>query len=184
MDLEYADIACLWGNNPESDMAIRRVTRDRAVESIMFERLDAFIESLRTNSPPDMSGVDPEQAMKALARIYGKDKPASATIEFGTKQERSLRRIAGLQAENSELAHRIEENEKTAIALSVKIAEIMKNHEHGVLETADDTLVVDYVTKTVRRPDSALLRKEYAAVYDAVLKASHSRKLKVAVRTK
>jgi len=60
----------------------------------------------------------------------------------------------------------------------------MKEHEHGVLETAADSLLIDYVTRTTRRPDSALLKKDYADVYAAVLKASISRKIKVTVRPK
>ena len=184
MDLEYADIACLWGTSPESDMAIRRITRDRAIEAVMFERLDAFIASLHTNTPPNMAGVKPELAMKALAKIYGASNPALPTIEFGAKQERALRKIASLQADNSELEHLIKDNEKEVTALSVKIAEMMKDHEHGILETAADTLIIDFVTKTARRPDSALLKKDYADVYTAVLKASNSRKIKVSARMK
>jgi putative phage-type endonuclease len=184
MDLDYADIACLWGIFPESDMVIRRVVRDRTREALMFDRLDAFIESLRTDQPPDMSGVRPAQAMQALAKIYGESESSLPTIEFSAKQERPLRRIAELQAQNSELERQIKANDKEATALSVKIAELMKEHERGALETAADTLVVDYVTKITRRPDSALLKKDYAAVYAAVLKASASRKLKVTIRAK
>ena len=184
MDMEYADIACLWGTSPESDIAIRRVTRDRGIEAVMFERLDAFIASLHTNMPPNMSGVKPELAMKALAKIYGASNPALPTIEFGAKQERALRKIASLQAQNRELEHQIKNNEKEATALSVKIAEMMKEHEHGVLETAGDTILINYATRTTRRPDSTLLKKAYATVYDAVLKASYSRKIKVTVRPK
>ena len=184
MDLEYADIACLWGTNPESDMVIRRITRDRATEAVMFERLDAFIASLCTDIPPNMSGVKPDLAMKALAKIYGASNPALPTIEFGTKQERALRKIASLQAQNSEYERQIKDNEKEATALSVKIAEMMKEHEHGVLETSGDTILISYATRISRRPDSALLKKDYAAVYAAVLKASYSRKIKVTVRPK
>ena len=182
MDLEFTDIACLWGINPESDMSICRINRDRDIESIIFAKLDEFIKSLRMDTPPDMSGVRPEQALKALARVYGGSQPKLPSIEFGKKHERGLRRIAELQANNSELERKVRENEKEVVALSVKIAEIMGLHENGVLETASDKLMVSYITKSSRRVDIDLLKKNYSDIYNSVLKTTDSRKLKVAVQ--
>jgi putative phage-type endonuclease len=181
-DLEFADIACLWGTNPETDMVIRRVYRDLDIEAMIFERLDGFIEKLRANTPPTMADVNPELAMKALARVYGTSKSGLPTIEFGKKHEKTLRRIAALQEDKIDLDKRIRENEKEVTALSVKIAEMMETHEHGILETATDKLVVDFVTKSARRVDSDLLRKTHPSVYDAMLKTTESRKVKVAVQ--
>ncbi|MCL2106954.1 MAG: YqaJ viral recombinase family protein [Oscillospiraceae bacterium] len=59
MDLDFADICCMWGFNAETDMAIRRVNRDRVIEAYIFEQLDAFITSLHSDLPPDMGGVKP-----------------------------------------------------------------------------------------------------------------------------
>ncbi len=182
MDLDFADIACLWGTNPETDMAIRRIHRDRDIESMIFESLDEFIERLRTGTPPSMAGVAPELAMKALARVYGASQPGQVTIEFGKKHEKALRRIAALQVTKADLDRQIKENDKEVTALSVKIAEAMGTHEHGILETAADKLVVDFVTKFTRRVDSDLLKKSQPLVYDKVLKTTGSRKLKVAVQ--
>ena len=55
----------------------------------------------------------------------------------------------------------------------MRIAEIMKEHEHGILTTTSDKLLIDFVTKTSKRPDSKALKEKY------VLKTSESRKLKV-----
>jgi len=68
------------------------------------------------------------------------------------------------------------------VALSVKIAEIMGLHENGVLETASDKLMVSYITKSSRRVDIDLLKKNYSDIYNSVLKTTDSRKLKVAVQ--
>ena len=57
------------------------------------------------------------------------------------------------------LERRVKENEKEVTALSVKVAEMMGAHEHGVLETAADKLVVSYISKSYRRVDSDLLKK-------------------------
>jgi len=184
MDMEYADIACIWGMNPETDIAICRINRNRETEAIIFERLDDFIKSLRANNPPDMSGVSPKLAMEALARIYGASQPALPSIEFGRKHERALRRIAELQADNTGHDRKARENEKEITALSVKIAEIMGSHEHGILETDTDKLAVSFISKTTRRVDSDLLKKSYPDVYNSTLKPSISRKVKVEVLAK
>ena len=182
MDLEYADLACIWCFDADKEMAIRRVSRDRDIETIIFERLGEFIEQLRTNNPPTMAGVDPDLAMKDLARIYGASQSGQPTIEFGKKHERALRRIAALQEDKTELDRLVRENEKELTALSVKIAEMMGTHEHGVLETPADKLLVEFVTKLRRSVDNSLLEKNHPIVYESVLKTTQSRKIKVAVQ--
>ena len=182
MDLEFADIACMWGFNPDSDMAIQRINRDLAIEETIFERLDAFVDSLRKNKPSTMSDVKPEVAMASLARIYSESKKGLPTIEFSPKQEKHLRQIALLQQNSAELQAQIKKNEGEITAHSVRIAEIMTDHEHGVLTTPSEKLVVDYITKITRRTDSSALKEKYPAIYDETLKASSSRKIKVTVQ--
>ena len=63
----------------------------------------------------------------------------------------------------------------------MRIAEIMREHEHGVLNATTDKLLIDFVTKATRRPDSKALKEKYPAVYADVLKTSESRKLKVRI---
>ena len=63
----------------------------------------------------------------------------------------------------------------------MRIAEIMKEHEHGILTTTSDKLLIDFVTKTSKRPDSKALKEKYPAAYADVLKTSESRKLKVRI---
>jgi len=105
-----------------------------------------------------MTDVEPKLALKSLARIYGASKTGLPTIEFSKKQEHALRRIALLQTENADLDKAIKQNEKEIAAHSVRIAEIMKEHEHGVFETTNDKLLVDFVTKTQRRVNTDLLK--------------------------
>jgi putative phage-type endonuclease len=135
MELDFADIACMWGFNPETDMAIRRVTRDPAIEAHIFEQLDAFIASLHSNAPPDMSGAKPELAMAALARIYGASQADLPTLEFGAPQAHDIKCIAALQEELSALNAQVKKAESDITAHSVRLAELMGNHEHGIFET-------------------------------------------------
>ena len=67
---------------------------------------------------------------------------------------------------------------------SVRIAELMKQHEHGVLETTTDKILIDFVTKKTNRTDTAALKKDYPAIYSSLCKTTESRKLKVSVQAK
>ena len=68
-------------------------------------------------------------------------------------------------------------------AHSVRIAEIMKEHEHGIYTTPSEKFLVDFVSKPTRRPNSKMLKDKYPAVYDDVLKTSLSRKIVVTVQS-
>ena len=87
-----------------------------------------------------MTDVAPTLAMESFSRIYGASQAGLPTIEFPAKYERSLRQIAELQGINSKLRSQITTNEEAITAHSVRIAELMKNHEHGVLATTTDKL--------------------------------------------
>lgn len=179
MDVDFCYIACLWGNNPASDMAIRLVERDLAMEEMIIAEVVKFIKSIRENKQPAMKGIPSELAMKACARLLQKSDKNLPTIEFGPAQERSLRRIATLQKENAGLNKIIDKNEKEAGALSVQIMEAMKEHEHGLLNLPGEQILIDFVPRITCRPDSKRLKREYPQVYSDVLKTSVSRKVKV-----
>lgn len=181
-DVQHGAFSCIWGNNPENDLAMPEIERDLAKEAMIFERLDEWIWSLEKDKPPTMSGVAPSLAMQSLARIYGASQPGLPTIEFPGKYERSLRQIAELQGKVRACESDIKKYEKEIEAHSVRIAELMKEHEHGVLETTTDKLLIDFVTKRSKRPDSKALKAKYPTVYADVLKESQSRKLKVSVQ--
>lgn len=87
-----------------------------------------------------------------------------------------------LQGKIADCNAEIRTYEKEIEAHSVRIAEVMKNHEHGVLETTTDKLLIDFVTRTSKRPDSKALKEKYPTVYDDVLSTSQSRKVKVSVQ--
>ena len=149
---------------------------------MIFERLEEWIWSLENDKPPTMAGVAPKLALESLARIYGTSAKGLPTVEFSPKYETDLRRIALLQGKISEASAEIKSYEKEIEARSVRIAEVMKEHEHGVLETTTDKLLIDFVTRTTKRPDSKALKEKYPTVYEDVLNASHSRKVKVSVQ--
>ncbi|MCI8672413.1 MAG: hypothetical protein HFI89_02815 [Lachnospiraceae bacterium] len=181
-DVDIGAFSAVWGNNPDIDLAMPEIVRDRAKEDMIFERLDEWIWSLENDRPPTMADVAPKLALESLAKIYGPSQKNLPTIAFSGKYEPALRKIAMLQEKVSECSAEIKKYEKEIEAHSVRIAEVMKAHEHGILETATDKLLIDFVTKTTKRPDSKALKERYPTVYSDVVKMSESRKVKVSVR--
>ena len=180
-DVEIGAFSAIWGNNPDNDLAMPDIVRDRAKEDMIFERLDEWIWSLENDKPPTMQDVAPKLALESLARIYGNSIPSLPTIEFPKEYEADLRRIAQLQGEISEHNSLARKLEKEVEAHSVRIAELMKEHEYGVLETTSDKLLIDFVTKSKTTTDKDKLKEIYPTVFDEVQKTTHSRKLKVSV---
>lgn len=181
-DVHHGAFSCIWGNNPENDLAMPELTRDPAKEDMIFERLDEWIWSLEHDVPPTMSGVKPTLAMESLARIYGDSQAGLPTIEFSPKFEHPLRQILLLQGKIKDCDADRKRYEKEIEAHSVRIAEVMKEHEHGLLTTTTDKLLIDFVTKTTKRPSSEALKTKYPSVYADVLNVSTSRKVKVSVQ--
>ena len=64
----------------------------------------------------------------------------------------------------------------------MRIAELMKKHEHGVMETTTDRILIDFATKTSTRTDTTLLKKKYPAIHNELVTTSESRKLKLSVQ--
>ena len=182
LDEKHGAFSALWGNNPENDLATPHIERVPAKEDIIFEKLDRWIWSLRHDKPPTMEDVQPQLAMDALARIYGAGKKGLPTIEFPRKYEPQLRKIAALQEENAQLKGAIKKNEEAIEAHSVRIAELMKEHEHGILTTTTDKLLVDFVTSTSRRVSSEYLKQNYPSIYEEARKPSKNRKVKVTIQ--
>lgn len=182
LDEKHGAFSALWGNNPENDLATPHIERVQAKEDIIFEKLDRWIWSLRHDKPPTMEDVQPQLAMDALARIYGAGKKGLPTIEFPRKYEPQLRKIAALQEENAQLKGAIKKNEEAIEAHSVRIAELMKEHEHGILTTTTDKLLVDFVTSTSRRVSSEYLKQNYPTIYEEARKPSKNRKVKVTIQ--
>lgn len=183
-DVEFGAFSAMWGNNPDCDMAFPELDRDRAKEDMIFERLDEWIWSLEHDKPPKMEDIPPKLAMESLARIWERGNPALPTIEFSGQYEKPLRRILSLQDKMTEKKEELKKLNEELEAQSVRIAEVMKDHEHGVLETTADRILIDFVTRTSNRTDTAALKKRYPKVYKEIAVTTESRKLKVSVAAK
>lgn len=181
-DVNIGDFSALWGNNPDNDMAFPGLERDKAKEDMIFEKLEEWIWSLENDKPPKMDSIAPKLALESLARIYGKSDPTLPTIELPRKYEKHARRILTLQEHIADCKGEIKKYEKEIEAHSVRIAELMKNHEHGIMETTTDKILIDFATKTKTRTDTSLLKKKYPLIHSELVSTSESRNLKLTVQ--
>lgn len=65
-----------------------------------------------------------------------------------------------------------------------KVSAVHSGGESDYAVLPVDELLIDFVTRTTRRPDSKSLKEKYPAIYSEVLKASESRKVKVTIQPK
>ena len=129
-----------------------------------------------------MTGIAPKLALDSLARIYGSSNPSLPTIDLPVKYEGHARRILTLQHEIELCREDIKKYEKEIKAHSVRIAEVMKNHEHGIMETTTDKILIDFATKTSTRTDTTMLKKKYPLIHQELVSTTESRKLKLSVQ--
>ena len=148
---------------------------------MIFDKLERWIWSLEHDVPPTMDKIPPTLALKSLANIYPRSDASLPTLEFPMKYEPDLRRMSVLQTEIGEYQEEIKIRTKEFEALSVRFAEIMKEHEKAVLETTSDKLLIDFATRVSNRTDTTALKKNHPLVYADVVKESLSRKMKVTV---
>lgn len=183
-DVEHGAFSAVWGNNPDNDVAIPELERDRAKEDLIFEKLDRWVWSLKHDVPPTMADIKPSLAMESLARIYGSSVAGLPTVEFSTKQEKALRRILSINEEIHGHKNEIKRLETEMETYTVPIAELMADHEHGILETTSDNILIDFVSKSRSGVDRKKLQKDYPLVYEDVKTVSTSRTLKVSSSAK
>ncbi len=178
-DVNIGAFSTVWGNNPEKDHAYPCIERDSVKEGIIFSKLEEWIWSLEKDKPPNMDDVDPGLALESLARIYPVSDPSLPTIEFSGKFAKPIRRILTLQDEVEAHNKEIKRIQEAIEAHSVRIIDAMGSHEHGVFESPDGRVLIDYVTKTQNRTDTARLKKEYPEIYQELVQTSTGRKLKI-----
>lgn len=182
-DVNHGAFSAVWGNNPDQDVAIPTLERDKVLEDMIFDKLERWIWSLENDVPPTMDNIPPTLALQSLAKIYPRSVPTLPTLEFPMKYELDLRRMSILQTEIEEYQEEIKKRTKEFDALSVRFAEMMKEHERAVLETTSDKILIDFATRISNRTDKAALKKNHPLVYADVVKESLSRKMKVTVES-
>ncbi len=175
---ETGELACLWGNNPDTDFVHRTIRYDKHISQEILEGAKEFIHRLENNDPPPMDGVPSKLAIKALNRIYDNVKD-SPPVEFSSAHEPALRKIVELQKQKMELKKKADLLAQSIEELSVPFRELLKDNAHGKLAVSNGSIFVDFTQQSKRIVDTKKLQKEYPDIYKEVQKTSVSRPFKV-----
>ena len=175
---ETGELACLWGNNPDTDFVYRTIRYDKHISREILEGAKEFIHRLENNDPPPMDGVPSKLAVKALNRIYDNVKD-SPPVEFSSVHEPALRKIVELQKHKMELKKQADLLAQSIEELSVPFRELLKDNAHGRLTVPNGSIFVDFAQQSKRIVDTKKLQKEYPDIYKEVQKTSVSRPFKV-----
>ena len=168
---ETGELACLWGNNPDTDFVHRTIRYDKHISQEILEGAKEFIHRLENNDPPPMDGVPSKLAIKALNRIYDNVKD-SPPVEFSSAHEPALRKIVELQKQKMELKKKADLLAQSIEELSVPFRELLKDNAHGKLAVSNGSIFVDFTQQSKRIVDTKKLQKEYPDIYKEVQKTS------------
>lgn len=177
-DVEIGSFVCVWGSNPETDIAIVEIERDYDWERDMVERLQAFIDSLDGVIPPSILNDSPENAAEGLKRLY----PVSDSTIIGKELPGKFASLCGAYLEYSDKEKEIAAK-KTAI--SVQLQELMGEAQTGVVDV-DESSFYNITWKSQERTgfDTDTFKKEYPDLYDKYKKTSVSRPFKISLKRK
>lgn len=142
-NIQHGAIACFWGNG-KNDFAYYEIERDLDIERELFEAAFEFIESLKSNTPPEIDS-DPMLALEDLKSLYGKskdvEKPTLPRTYIAT-----LSRYSELSEEKSRLAAEGKEVEAQMKELIVPIIDVLKDAPGAYCE--DETVSFEITYKS------------------------------------
>ena len=175
---ERGELACLWGNNPDTDFVHREIRFEKQIDQEIFAGAQEFIHRLENNDPPPMEGIPSKLAIKALNRIYDnvKDNPP---VEFSRDHEPALRQILQLQEQKLRLKKQMDQLNDSLDALSIPFREMLQENAHGKLILPDGSILVDFAQKSRNIVDSKKLQNDFPDIYEAVQKTTTTRPFKV-----
>lgn len=180
LELNLGQFACMWGMNPDTDFAAPIVERSTEKEDMIFQGADEFIWSLDHDRPPKMDGSVPtKNALAALAKVYGDSLPFLPTISLPAYLSKHVLSMLTEQEHAKALKERLRECENRFEQHSVFVADVMKAHEHAILESGTDKILIDFVTKSRTGVDTKRLKQENPALYQQYAKTTKSRSMKV-----
>ncbi len=180
MDLDYVDVACLWGTNPEQDMAIFRIERDELLEKQLVEDCEVFIHALEGGIEPEIKCPNPEDALAALAKVFRQKKRSRSAMQLGSSHAMKLKRYASLREEISQHEKAIGELKARADRIITPIIQAMKEEEFAVCRVSDSevlNIICQGITRTT--VDTKKLQKERPEVFELYQKTSYSNRIKV-----
>ena len=181
MNLDFAYIACLWGNN-ENDFAYRYVERDLEFEDEIIEAEQYFWEEyIEKHVEPEFTGK-PDLALACLKMYLEDADPSLGKKKLPGSLGSDLERYLELKEQKRKLDADVRRLDEEIKRISIPIIEEMGAFTESELSVPGKKFAVSYKTKKSTR----ILTKElerlaihHKDVYDEYVSESESRTLSV-----
>lgn len=181
MNLDFAYIACLWGNS-ENDFAYRYVERDHEFEDEIIETEQYFWEEyIEKHIEPEFTGK-PDLALQCLKMYLEDADPSLGKKKLPIKLSSELKAFLELKEEKSKLEAEVRRIDTEIKRISIPIIEEMGAFTESELSVPGRKYVVSYKTKKSTRILTKQLEKlaiHHKDVYDEYVSQSESRTLNV-----
>jgi len=181
MNLDFAYIACLWGNS-ENDFAYRYVERDYDFEDEIIEAEQYFWEEyIEKRVEPEFTGK-PDLALKCLKMYLEDADPSLGKKTLPSKLSSDLVRYLELKEEKSKLDADIRRIEDEIKRISIPIIEEMGAFTESELAVPGRKFLVSYKSRKSTRIHTKDLEKlaiHHKDVYDEYVSKSENRTLNV-----
>ena len=181
MNLDFAYIACLWGNS-ENDFAYRKVVRDYDFEDEIIETEQYFWEEhIEKRSEPDFIGK-PDLALQCLKMYLEDADPTLGKKTLSVTYAADLTRYLELKKEKNKLESDVRRLDEEIKRISVLVMDEMGPFCESELSVPGKKFLVTFKPQKSQRILAKELEKmaiHDKAVYDKYVTKSESRKLSV-----
>lgn len=181
MNLDFAYIACLWGNS-ENDFAYRKITRDYDFEDDIIESEQYFWEEfIEKRIEPEFNGA-PDLALHCL-KLHLEEADASLGKKaFPATLSTDVEEYLKLKEEKSKLDADVRNIDKKIKQISIPIIEEMGAFCESELSVGGKKFLISYKPrKSVRMLKEALekLAVHHRDIYDEYVSEGESRTLNI-----
>jgi len=181
MNLDFAYIACLWGNS-ENDFAYRKVVRDYDFEDEIIETEQYFWEEhIEKRLEPDFIGK-PDLALQCLKMYLEEADPTLGKKTLSVTYAADLARYLELKKEKNKLESDVRRLDEEIKRISVLVMDEMGPFCESELSVPGKKFLVTFKPQKSQRILAKELEKmaiHDKAVYDKNVTKSESRKLSV-----
>lgn len=141
-NVQHGALACFWGNGPD-DFAYYEFERDLKIEAEIFEKAEAFIQSLYDNVEPEIEDVPGTAAYDAVRRIYAKSS-GEAKMELSPEYANALSAYTTYQKRIDEEKKVISDLEKRQKELIAPVLLAMKEAPAAYVQSGETFYDISY----------------------------------------
>ena len=179
MNLDFAYIACSWGNN-EKDFAYRYVERDLEFEDEIIETEEYFWEEYiqKKVEPPFVE--KPDMALKCLRQYLEKADPALGMKVLPISLQSNIENYIRLKEEKSKIEREVKKLDDEIKRLSIPIIEEMGAFCDSQLSVSGKRFYVTYKPRKyvrIKKDGLEKLAVHHRSIYDEFVTESESRTL-------